>query len=124
LRSTLGIRNPQSAIRNQNVARLQIAMHDAVLVHEMHRPRQCLDECSRFPFRLRRAGHLPLESAALDVLQGHKQSPVVLADLVDAHDVGVIEPGHGLGLGAEALAGRRIGVEARHDHLEGHFTIQ
>ena len=51
-------------------------------------------------------GGLPAEAcapaAALDELQREVRRLAVLADLVDLHDVGVLQPGDGLGLAAEA----------------------
>ena len=48
----------------------------------------------------------------------------MLADLVDLDDVGVLEPGHRLGLGAEPLDGPGHGVATRLDHLEGDQPVE
>jgi len=48
----------------------------------------------------------------------------VLADLVDLNDVGVLQAGDGLGLGAEAGQVRRAGMAARQDHLQRDDAIQ
>jgi hypothetical protein len=49
---------------------------------------------------------------------------VVLADLVDLHDMRVLQTRDGLGFGAEALEIGRAGVAAAEDHLEGHQPPQ
>ena len=49
----------------------------------------------------------------------------MLADLVDLHDVGVLQPGDGLGLGAEA--GQLLpspACAAGQDHLEGDEAVE
>ena len=38
---------------------------------------------------------------------------------VDLHDVGVLQPGDGLGLGQEADRGEGVGVGSGQDHLQG-----
>jgi hypothetical protein len=43
---------------------------------------------------------------------------------VDLHDVGVLHPRHGLGLGTEARQVARPGVGARQDHLQRHRPLQ
>ena len=58
--------------------------------------------------RQRRAGELPVQAAAGAELQREEGQAVVLADLEDLHDVGVLQAGDGLRLGAEAgQVGRR-----------------
>jgi hypothetical protein len=75
---------------------------DALLVRRLHRPGQRLDQPGRRPRRQRRAAQLAVEAAALDQLQREVGQPLVLADLVDLHDVRVLQAGHRLGLAAEA----------------------
>jgi hypothetical protein len=88
----------------QQVGRLEIAMDDAVAMAEVHGARDGGDQ--RGGLRRREA------AAALDVRrqallhQAHRVVglAVVLADLVDRHDVLVLEAAGQLGLGAEAGA--------------------
>ncbi len=49
---------------------------------------------------------------------------IVRADLVDGHDVRVVEVGGGLGLGAEALHFRLGSETAGKDHLEGDDAVE
>ena len=50
--------------------------------------------------------------------------PVLLADLVNRHDRGMIEVRRGLGLGAEAADVGLVGEPTREDHLEGDHAIE
>ena len=47
----------------------------------------------------------------------------MLADGVDLHDVGVVQPGDGFAFGAEPLAGQRDAGGAE-DHLDGDGPVQ
>ena len=60
------------------------------------------------------------EVAARDILQGQIRQTVVLADLMDGHDVGMVQARDGVGLALEA--GSRLGasVLASQNHLQGH----
>ena len=69
------------------------------------------------PERLR-AGHL--ERGALHQLG----DDVILADVVDSDDVGMVEGGDRACLLLEARAGRRILKGARHQRLDGHVAAE
>ncbi len=58
------------------------------------------------------------QAAALDQLQGEVRQAVALADLVNLHDIRVLQARDGLGLGAEARQLVRPRVAAGEDHLE------
>ena len=101
------------AVRGQqHVGRLQVAVDDALLVGRLHGPGQRLDQAGRLAraaAACRRAcwSRLPPAQNSSE----KKGKPVVLADLVDLHDVGVLQAGDRLGLGPEAgqLGSRRRG---------------
>ena len=57
----------------------------------MHGARQRLKEQSRFPRRLRPAAPLPGQAAAIDKLQGEERTAVLLPDLEDLNDIGVLQ---------------------------------
>ncbi len=87
----------------------------AVLVGDVHRPGQDLGDPGRLADRLRLAGDLPRQAAAGQVLEREVGQAIVLADLENPHDVGVLDRGDRLGLGFEpgevfrlALPPRRI----------------
>jgi hypothetical protein len=64
------------------------------------------------------------EWPSLDQLHAKERQPVLLADLVDGHDVGVFQAGGVFRLGAEALH-RVFGCQlAREDHLERHDAVK
>ena len=64
------------------------------------------------------------EAPAFEQLQRHERQAVDLADVVDLDDVGVPEPGDGLGLDAEPgeVVGPRLLPAA--DHLQGDQAVQ
>ena len=71
----------------------------------------------------RLAAKLPdhrVQRLAVDELHGVEVDAALAADGIDGHDVGVMEPGGGLGLLAEAL--QMLGVEGgrKRQHLQGH----
>ena len=75
--------------------------------------------------RRQRAVGEPLgQRRALDVLHGEIRLAVVLADLVDGDDVGMHEPGGGLGFGPETRPVRFAGQVAAEDHLERDGPIE
>jgi hypothetical protein len=53
-----------------------------------------------------------------------KRYPRVLADLVDLHDVRVVQPGDRLGLDPEPRPRLVRGRARRLDHLQGHEAVQ
>ncbi len=73
---------------------------------------------------LRYAVALTGQAAAVDELQREVRPTVAVADLVDLHNVGVLQAGDGLALGAKASPFRGAGVGAGQDHFEGHQAIE
>ena len=85
----------------------------------MHRPRDGRQQLGRaLRDHCRQRGSVLGEAAALDQLHAEVMLALVLADLVDRHDVGMIEIGRGLRLGVEALHVGGGGQLAGKDHLE------
>ena len=91
-------------------------------------PRRCASATARAsastsvggpPRRPGRAVEPLVQAAAVDELQREVRQAVGLADLVDLHDVGVLQAGDGLRLGQEAGGGLGVGVGAGQDHLQG-----
>ena len=54
-------------------------------------------------------GNDRIEPQAIDELHGIEADIPVLADLMDRHDVGVVQPGRGAGLAAEPLLDHPVG---------------
>ena len=97
-------------------------MHDVVRVRRLHRPGQRFHEGGRLAGgrACRTASAFRLPPAT--ILQAEEGQAVVFADLVDLHDVGMLQAGDRLGLGAEARRsparrGRRPGSSSRHQAL-------
>jgi hypothetical protein len=99
-------------------------MDDAVFVSVLHRPGQGPQQLRGGARRLRHAVEVLGQAAAVEVLQREERETVVLADLVDLHNVGMVQPGHRLGLGAEAGQVFRLGLGAGQDHLQGDEALE
>ena len=65
-----------------------------------------------------------VEAAAVEVLQLEEGQAVGLADVVDLHDVGVLQPRDGLGLGQESDDRLGVGMGTGQDHLEGARAVE
>jgi hypothetical protein len=106
----------------QDVGRLEVAVQHPLVMRRLHRPRQRLDQPGRLRRRQRCAVQLPVQRAARAQFQREEGPTVVFADLVDLHDVGMGQPGDGLGLVAKAA--QVFGVlAAGADHLEGDEAV-
>ena len=87
-------------------------------------PRQPFDELGRPPRRPGRPVEPPVQAAALEVLQLEVGEAVGLSDVVDLHDVGMLQAGDGLRLGQESGAGLGAGMATAQDHLQDAGAIQ
>ena len=99
-------------------------MHDAGLVGGMDRPRQRDHQFRRLASRLGRAGQPVGEAAPFQQLQRDKGKAGGLADVVDLHDIGMMQPGDRFRLAPETVQVLRPGLEAGTDHLQGDQTVQ
>ncbi len=108
----------------QHVGRLQIAMHDAVLVGISDGLGDLLDKGGSFP-----GPHGPIldprrQGAAFDKAHREKVLALVLADFEDRHDPGMVELGRGFRLGFKPqhlFFRRKLSTE---DRLERHDAIE
>ena len=85
---------------NEHVGGLQVAVQDAALVGVVHGPDH-VDHA--LDLRARIAPGVLRQRGPLDELHRVVLLAFMLADLVDRHDVGMVEVGRRLGLGAEPL---------------------
>src|SRR5262249_31610311 len=69
-------------------------------------------------------GDILVEAAALDQFHAEKGPAAELADLVDRHNVRMVQVGGGLGFAAEALHVRVRGQVPGADHLEGDGAVE
>ena len=108
----------------QHVGRLEVAVQNAVGVGGVHGPRQGLDQLRRLQGVKGGAVKAVGETAALDVFQREEGLAVGLPDIVDLHDVRVLQPRHRLGFPAKTLQLLRAGVGPGADHLQGDHALQ
>jgi hypothetical protein len=97
---------------------------DAALVGVVDRAGQRLDQGGRGGRRRDVGGDGLRQGAAADVLQRVERSALRRADLVDLDDVGVLELGDRLRLGAEADQRFGVGQIARQDHFQGDEPVE
>ena len=86
--------------------------------------RQLLGQACRLPRRPRGSVELLVEAAARDELQLEESQALRLTDVVDLHDMWVLEPRHRLGLGEEAGGGLGRGIGAGQDHFQGAGAVE
>ena len=108
----------------QHVGRFQVAVEDAALVGMVDGPRYLSQSPGRLPRRVHHPVEPPIEASAVEQSHAEVMVALMLAHLVDRHDVRVVEVGHGLGLDAEPVDIGRAGEPAGQDHLQGHHTVQ
>ncbi len=92
-------------------------MNDPVFMGMLYGLSDGRDEECRLARGQRPTIEMLVERAAGAVFQGEERRAVVFADLVDLDDIGVGQPGDGLGLGTEADQFLAVG-QRRADHLE------
>ena len=87
----------------QDVSRLNVSMHNPVLMRVMHGARHLRDEFRRLPDRHRLAPDHFIKLAAFNKLHAEVTGAIALAHLVDGNDARVIEAGGSFRLPAKAL---------------------
>jgi hypothetical protein len=99
-------------------------MDDPLLMSRLHGPGERLDQ-------LRRRSRWPgcavepvRQAAAVHEFQREERPTFRLANLVNLHNVGVLQVGDGFGLGAKAEQVRFSRVTAGQDHLQRHQAIE
>ena len=96
-------------LREQHVAGLHVAVHDAAAVRERERRRDLGGDVGGLAGVERRLGADQVaQRSALDVLHHDEVGARLLAPVVDGDDVGVVQVGGGLRLAPEALDERRF----------------
>src|SRR5262249_600646 len=95
----------------QDVGRLEVAMDNPVSVRYLNGPRQHFDKLWCQVRRLRRAMKVLGQATAGEVLQDKIGSTVNVADIVNLHDIGMLQPRNDVGLGPKS--GQRLVVGAR-----------
>jgi hypothetical protein len=90
-----------AVVAQHHVVGLEVAVHEPLGVGASQARARGLEHREDLCPRALRQGEPPLERDPVDELHHDEREPLDLADLVDLRDVGVGEPGHGLGLAHE-----------------------
>jgi hypothetical protein len=109
---------------DQDVGRLEVAVQHAAAVREVDRLGDDADVAHRLQRRQRVFAHQFGQAAALDVIHREVVLPLLLADLVDGDDVGVLEAGGGPGFLLEAAHVGFVGELPAQDHLQGDDAVE
>jgi hypothetical protein len=109
---------------DQNIGRLQVAVQNAPLVGMVHGPGYSRHQLSSRP----KVAVIFLEPfrevSSFDKLHAEKAATALFGDLVNRHDIGVVEMGDRLGLVAKASRVVVAGPGTVADHLDGHNAVQ
>ncbi len=108
----------------QDIGRLQVAMQDAALMGMVDGLGNDGDDAGRRAGIGGKIGEPLVEAAARDQLHAEEMPPLVPADLVDRHNVRVVELRDGLGLILKPQQLGFGGKAARFDHLEGDGPVE
>ena len=114
----------------QDVRGLQVPVQHSALVGVMHRASHGADQSGRAPACVTNA-YFPLPTShqlgktrAIDQLHRQITVPIVLADVIDGDDVGMVEVASGLRFILEPLERIARGMPAAQDHLQGHEPVE
>jgi hypothetical protein len=122
--SDFGFRIWGHRVLEQDIGRLEVAVNDSLLMGRGYRPGQDFHQPRRLRSGQRRTLAMLLQAAAVDEFEGKERLSRLFADLIDLHDVGVMQPGNGRSFSAEAVALARPSLGTGADHFEGHDSVQ
>src|SRR5262249_30943284 len=106
------------AARQEDVRRLEVAMHDAAVVGVLHCPGQRLDQPGGFGGRRQGLSDAGGEVTALGKLQSEKRTTLIVADLANLQKVGMLQRRQGAGLAVEARQMLGVGEDAIAEHFD------
>ena len=91
----------------------------------MFQPRGCLSDVVGRRVIIERSllAHQGVEIMSLDVLHDQVMNPAFIVEIVDAHDVAMIEGGRGLRLEMEASQIGRVAHAVLRQHLDCHLPL-
>ncbi len=99
-------------------------MDYAALVGVLHRAGECFAEACRVCGRKRPLADLLRQVAAADEFHREKRPALGLANFVNLHDIGVLQPGDRFRLHAKAGLLGGVGVAAGQDHLDRDHALE
>ena len=99
-------------------------MQHAALMGVMDGPGQGLDHLRRRPWRARECRRLLGQAARIGKLHHQKRPAVMFADLVDLHDVGMMQPGDGLAFERKRARACAESSDLGLQHLDGDDAIE
>src|ERR1700678_1075439 len=112
------------AFRNKNVGRLDVAVHNALRVSRIQSigdlDRQVAQNLSRNRF----PGNAVLQSHAIKKLHGNEGRTVLVINLVDRADVGMIQCRSSFGLALKAQKRLRVFGDLIRQELQGHKAVE
>ena len=107
-----------------HVLRLDVAVHDALVVRELERVADLRDDLQRLA-RREPPGLLQLPQVQpLHILHDEVVQAARLPELVHGYDVGMAQPGQRPGLAGEPVGKAGIGARLRRQNLQRHQPIQ
>ena len=103
---------------------LDVAVDDVPLVGELEGVAERRDDGERFLRAQPVVDEQAAEIRPVDILHEQEVEIAPLPELMDGHDVRVVQGGQGLGFGFEALGEFRVGRERLREELEGDEAVE
>jgi hypothetical protein len=113
-----------TSLRNKDVRRLDVAMHNPAGVSRIERIRDLNSQLKQLRNLQRTPLDHMLEGAPLQILHGDKSLPVLLPDVVDGADVRMVESRSSLRLALKTAEGLSVFGNVVRQELEGNKAVQ
>jgi hypothetical protein len=113
-----------AAVGNKNICRLDVAVHDSLGVRRVEGVGDINGDGHQQIELKRLVADQVLQGLAFEVLHGDEGTAVVLANIVNRTNVGMIEAGSGLGFAAESAEQMLVGGNVVGKELEGDEAAQ